>query len=56
MVNSMQPPKPSLEPSAASGLRALAVPASLRSSAAAQRERSAAHPTICRTSTVKETP
>jgi len=33
---------PALEPTAASGLRALAVPSSLRSSAAAQRERYAA--------------
>jgi hypothetical protein len=32
---------PALEPTAASGLRRLAVPSSLRSSAAAQRERSA---------------
>jgi len=34
-----QTPNHALEPSAASGLRALAVPSSLRSSAAAQRER-----------------
>jgi hypothetical protein len=32
-------PNPALEPTAASGLRALAVPSSLRSSAAAQRDR-----------------
>jgi hypothetical protein len=35
-------PNPSLEPTAANGLRALAVPSSLRSSAAPQRERYAA--------------
>jgi hypothetical protein len=34
-----QAPNPALEPTAASGLRRLAVPSSLRSSAAAQRER-----------------
>jgi hypothetical protein len=32
-------PNPALEPTAASGLRRLAVPSSLRASAAAQRER-----------------
>jgi len=32
-------PNPALEPTAASGIRRLAVPSSLRSSAAAQRER-----------------
>jgi len=35
----MGTPNHALEPTAASGLRALAVPSSLRSSAAAQRER-----------------
>jgi len=33
------PPNPALEPTAASGLRRLAVPSALRASAAAQRER-----------------
>jgi hypothetical protein len=35
-------PNPALEPTAASGLRRLAVPSALRASAAAQRERYAA--------------
>jgi len=35
----MKTPNPALEPTAASGLRRLAVPSSLRASAAAQRER-----------------
>jgi len=35
----MPPPNHALEPIAASGLRRLAVPSSLRSSAAAQRDR-----------------
>ncbi len=36
-------PNHALEPTAASGLRRLAMPSSLRSSAAAQRERSVAY-------------
>jgi len=39
LANPLQPSNIALEPTAASGLRRLAVPSSLRSSAAAQRER-----------------
>jgi hypothetical protein len=39
MQSLKEAPNPALEPTAASGLRRLAVPSSLRSSAAAQRER-----------------